>query len=91
MECHYLKASPPDEFRVLDLKSKSHKGLENAQFDKVLGYWNETYMYKDWDHTVEFLQRYYASPKSPSSLTKDHLRRCLKFKENSTTDHPHYH
>lgn len=47
MECHYLKASPPDEFRVLDLKSKSHKGLENAQFDKVLGYWNETYMYKD--------------------------------------------
>lgn len=47
MECHYLKASSPDEFRVLDLKSKSHKGLENAQFDKVLGYWNETYMYKD--------------------------------------------
>lgn len=68
MECHYLKASPPDEFRVLDLKSKSHKGLENAQFDKVLGYWNETYMYKDWEHTVEFMQRY-ASPKSPSSLT----------------------
>lgn len=90
MECHYLKASPPDEFRVLDLKSKSHKGLENAQFDKVLGYWNETYMYKDWEHTVEFMQRY-ASPKSPSSLTKDHLRRCLKLKENSTTDHPHYH
>lgn len=47
MEGHYLKASPLDEFRVLDLKSKSHTGLDNAQFDKVLGYWNETYMYKD--------------------------------------------